>query len=165
MEINVKNHIDTMIRMTIREYKSDDCKEITELFYNTVHTVNARDYFQEQLDVWAPEKPDMEKWSKSLAKNYCVVALDKKTIIGFGDIDDTGYLDRLFVHKDYQRKGVATAICEELENYSHKKITTHASFTAKPFFDKRGYCVIKEQQVERNGIFLTNFVMEKIFNT
>lgn len=39
--------------MLIREYQPSDGKEITELFYNTVHTVNAKDYTKEQLDVWA----------------------------------------------------------------------------------------------------------------
>lgn len=47
--------------MTIREYKPDNCKEITELFFNTVHTVNPKDYSKEQLDVWTPEIPDFEK--------------------------------------------------------------------------------------------------------
>ena len=40
-------------------------------------------------------------------------------------------------------------------------VTTHASITARPFFEKRGYRVVKEQQVERHGVLLTNFVMEK----
>ena len=38
---------------------------------------------------------------------------------------------------------------------------THASITAKPFFEKRGYKVVKEQKIERQGIFLTNFLMKK----
>ncbi len=79
----------------------------------------------------------------------------------FGDIDRSGYLDRLFVHSDYQRKGVATAICNQLEQEVQGHIVTHASITARPFFEKRGYKVVKEQQVERQGILLTNFVMEK----
>ena len=79
----------------------------------------------------------------------------------FGDIDKTGYLDRLFVYKDYQRKGVATAICDRLEKAVQKKVITHASITARPFFEKRGYKVTKEQQVERQGIVLANFAMEK----
>ena len=33
--------------------------------------------------------------------------------------------------------------------------------TAKPFFEQRGYKVIMEQQVIRNEVFLTNYVMEK----
>lgn len=37
--------------MTIRTYKPDDCQEMAELFYQTVHTVNAADYSPEQLDV------------------------------------------------------------------------------------------------------------------
>ncbi|MGP2526762.1 GNAT family N-acetyltransferase [Acidaminococcus sp. LBK-2] len=35
---------------------------------------------------------------------------EKNKIGGFGDLAPSGYLDRLFVHKDYQRRGFATAI-------------------------------------------------------
>lgn len=62
----------------------------------------------------------------------------------------------------YQNQGIASAICDELEQaFDGDKITAHASITAKPFFEKRGYKVIKKQEVERNGIVLTNYVMEK----
>ena len=36
-----------------------------------------------------------------------------------------------------------------------------ASITAKPFFERRGYKAVKEQQVERKGVLLTNYVMIK----
>lgn len=147
--------------MVIRKYRSSDCKEIIELFYNTVHTVNAKDYTKEQLDVWATGKVELEKLDKSFQEHFTVVAVDEEIIVGFGDIDKTGYLDRLYVHHDYQKKGVATAICNELEKVVQSNITTYASITAKPFFEKRGYKVIKEQKVERQGVFLTNFCMEK----
>lgn len=32
-----------MRKVIIREYQPSDCKELAELFYNTVYTVNARD--------------------------------------------------------------------------------------------------------------------------
>lgn len=147
--------------MLIREYQTSDCKEIAELFYNTVHTVNAKDYTKEQLDVWATGEVDLEKWNQSLQEHYSIVAVENEVIVGFGDIDKTGYLDRLFVHADYQKKGIATAICNRLEQAVQGDITTHASITAKTFFEKRGYKVVKKQQVERQGIFLTNFCMEK----
>lgn len=150
--------------MTIREYKSSDCKELAELFYNTVHTINAKNYTKEQLDVWATGQIDLEKWNLSFQEHYSIVAVDDDIIIGFGDIDKTGYLNRLFVHKDYQKKGVATAICDKLERIAQKLIIVHASVTAKSFFEKRGYRVIKKQQVERQGILLDNFVMEKIID-
>ena len=147
--------------MLFREYQTSDCKEITELFYSTVHTVNAKDYTKEQLDVWATEQVDLEKWNQSLQEHYSIVAIEDGVIVGFGDIDKTGYLDHLFVHANYQGRGIATAICNQLEQVVKGDITTHASITAKPLFEKRGYRVVKEQQVERQGIFLTNFCMEK----
>lgn len=147
--------------MEIRRYEQSDCKEIAELFYNTVHTVNAKDYTKEQLDVWATGKVDLEKWNQSFQEHFTVVAVDHNMIVGFGDIDKTGYLDRLFVHTDHQRKGVAAMICDQLEQMVQGNIITHASITAKPFFEKRGFVVVKQQKVEREGVFLTNFVMEK----
>ena len=147
--------------MIIRKYQASDCKELTDLFYNTVHIVNAKDYTNEQLNVWATKQVDLEKWNKSLQEHFSVVALDNETIVGFGDIDKTGYLDRLFVHANYQKKGIATGLCNQLEQAVQGDITTHASITAKPFFEKRGYKLVKEQQIERQGIFLTNYVMIK----
>lgn len=150
-----------VIELRIREYKSEDCQELTALFYQTVHAVNAKDYTKEQLDAWATEEIDLEKWNQSLMEHYSLVAIEDDKIVGFGDIDRTGYLDRLYIHKDYQRRGIATAICNALEQGICGSVVTHASITAKPFFVKRGYQVLKQQQVERNGVFLTNYVIKK----
>lgn len=146
--------------MILRKYQPEDCKTLMALFYHTVHTVNARHYTQEQLNVWASGKEDLEKWNQRFLSHHTIVARKDSTIIGFGDIDPSGYLDHLYVHADYQGKGVATAICDQLERSVQGKIITHASITAKPFFEKRGYRSIKEQQVERQGVFLKNYVME-----
>ncbi len=148
--------------MIIRQYTPKDCEDLVKLFYHTVHTINAKDYSQEQLNVWATDKIDLEVWNKSLSEHYTVVAVENNIIVGFGDIDKSGYLDRLFVHGDYQRRGIATAICNELERaVKVDKIITDASITAKPFFEQRGFNVVKEQQVLRKGIALTNYVMAK----
>ena len=45
--------------------------------------------------------------------------------------------------------------CDKTNEASRKTIT------ARPFFEHRGYRVIREQTVIRNGIPLTNFIMEK----
>lgn len=152
--------------MVLRRYRTSDCGRMAELFYETIHSVNAADYTKEQLDAWATGNVDLTAWDKSFLEHFTIVAEetgdDGKRIVGFGDIDSTGYLDRLYVRKDRQRRGIASAICGELENaVDAAKITTHASITARPFFLKRGYRVVREQQVERGGILLTNYVMEK----
>ena len=146
--------------MLIREYISSDCERLAELFFQTVHTVNSKDYTKEQLNVWATSNVELSVWNNSFLEHYTLVALENNVIVGFGDINNTGYLDRLFVHKDYQSQGIANALCDRLEA-GFDRVTTHASITAKQFFMNRGYRLIKEQQVIRNGISLANYVMEK----
>ena len=148
--------------MILRDYTPSDCKTLAELFFHTVHTINATDYSEEQLNAWTTGHIDLEQWNCSFLSHYTVVAEIDGTVVGFGDIDNTGYLDRLFVHADFQHQGIATAICDKLEQASHaEKIVTHASITAKGFFEKRGYKIVAKQQVERQGILLTNYVMER----
>ena len=148
--------------MQLREYIPSDCAQLAELFYQTVHSVNAKDYKKEQLDAWASGEVDLPAWDASFRTRRMIVATENGEVVGFGDMDETGYLDRLYVHKDYQGQGIASAICDELERFAAGKvITTHASITAKPFFQHRGYCVVREQKVIRRGVALTNSVMEK----
>lgn len=147
--------------MQIRRYTPADCPAMAALFYDTVHRVNCRDYTPEQLDVWATGQVDLESWNRSFLAHHTLVAMKDGILVGFGDMDSTGYLDRLYVHADYQGQGIVTALCDALEKAVPGPITTHASITAKPFFQGRGYRVVKAQQVQRQGILLTNYVMEK----
>lgn len=147
--------------MNIRPYRSSDCPALAELFYETVHTVNAAHYTPDQLDAWADGKVDLEAWDSSFREHYTLVAEEEGEILGFGDIAADGYLDRLYVHRLHQRQGIAAALCDRLEQTVEGSIVTHASITARPFFEARGYRVVKQQQVERHGVLLTNFVMEK----
>ena len=134
---------------------------VSNLFYNTVHSVNAADYSAEQLDAWAREPNQLTAKREVLLEQLTLVAEIDGDIVGFGSIDKFGYLDLLYVHKDYQRQGIAAALCDELEE-GFGTITTYASITARPFFEKRGYVVVKSQQVERFGVILKNFEMKKI---
>lgn len=146
--------------IAIRPYRSQDCPALARLFYETVHSVCTQDYTPQQLDAWATGQVDLTAWDQSLQAHRSLVALDGDTIAGFADMDDSGYLDRLYVHRDYQRRGIASTLCTLLEAAVPGAVTTHASYTARPFFEKRGYRLVRQQQVLRQGIALTNFVME-----
>ena len=119
--------------MIIRPYQPEDCEALARLFYETVHTVNAKDYTEQQLNAWATGTVDLEAWDRSLTAHFTLVAEENGVITGFGDMDPTGYLDRLFVHRDFQGRGIASALCDRLEPSVSGPITTHASITARPF--------------------------------
>lgn len=99
--------------MELREYKSTDCEQIAQLFYNTVYSVNVKNYTEEQLNAWATGSVDLQEWNHSF-----VVAVEDDEVVGFGDIDQSGYLARLYVHINYQGMGIT------LKNYVMEKKTS-----------------------------------------
>ena len=101
--------------MEIRAYQPADLEEVYRLFYDTVHSVNRADYAPAQLDAWAPVEMDRSRWADSLLSHTTWVACESGCIIGFGDLAEGGYLDRLYVHKDFVRRGVASALLKRLE--------------------------------------------------
>ena len=151
--------------MEIRSYHSDDCHDIISLFYETVHKINQRDYTREQIEAWTNNNSmNPITWNLSLTHHKTLVAEMDGIIVGFGDLNGN-FLDRLYVHAEYQRRGIATAIMDRLERYAAEQnyttIVTHASITAYPFFQSRDYQLVKEQQVERHGVLLKNMIMQK----
>lgn len=153
-------------RPILRTPSSSDLELMVSLFKETVHSVNANDYTSEQLLSWAPPHAHHghARW-QSLLENIAFVAEIDGVIVGFADLTHDGYLDRLFVHKNYQRQGIAAKLVRQLEQEAVEKgiekITTEASITAKPFFEHMGYCVITEQDKDVNGVTLRNYLMEK----
>lgn len=151
--------------MEFREYKNTDLHAVMDLFYVTVHEVNKNDYSEEQLDAIAPKDANEYHWEKSLEKNHTIVVEEDDKLIAFGNIGKTGYLDRLYVHPDYLRKGIASKLVEELEEYAKKHgshmINVTSSITSKAFFESKGYAVIEEQINERRGERLLRYLMEK----
>ena len=124
--------------MEIRAYTPADCQRTAALFYDTVHAVACRDYSQEQLDAWAPEDRDLTAWDQSFQGHFALVAVEGEALLGFGDITPTGYLDRLYVHQDHLRQGIATALCERLEGLVQGPIVTMPPTQPGPFLPSGG---------------------------
>jgi putative acetyltransferase len=154
-----------MANIKVRPYTNVDLPHFVKLFRDTIHAINAKDYTPEQINAWAPENIDVEKWGIKLMQHYTVVAECDGIICGFGDIDGSGYFEHLFVHKEYQGCGVASKIVDAIEHYAKQSgftaITVAVSITAKTYFIKQGYTIVKPQQVEYNGQVFTNYAMIK----
>lgn len=146
--------------MNLREYKPSDFGRVSELFCETINSVNIADYTKEQCEAWTAKSNCLDTRRSALIDQRTIVAEENGVIIGFGSIDNSGCLDLLFVDKGFQGKGVATALCDELEK-DFERITTYSSVTAKPFFENRDYIVVKAQEVDCLGVSLPNFQMQK----
>lgn len=120
--------------MYLRRFQKEDLQDLIALFKDTVQAINSKDYSEAEIQAWITSKTNFADWLESLTRNYCLLAIDNQNIVGFGDITADGYLDRLYVHRDFQGQGIATVLCDQLELQAKGAIVTHASITAKGFF-------------------------------
>lgn len=153
--------------MNIRFASPKDIPAIKELFRSTIISVNSRDYTSEQVECWAAKGEDTNIWEERINEQYFIIAEENNTILGFAALKLSGYLNSMFVHKDYQGKGVASFLLKKIEEYALLKdiseITADVSITAQPFFSKKGY-VIVEQQIVCIGVSMTNYKMSKVIS-
>ena len=150
----------------IRAALQSDAVELKKLFQNTVLAINRRDYSQAEVEDWASCGDDLSNIEDMIKTHYFIVAVNQQSqIVGFSSITSQGYLHSMFVHKDFQGKGIATMLLEEIERYAITsgimRITSEVSLTARPFFEKKGYVVEEEQKRKANQLSLTNFWMAK----
>lgn len=151
--------------MNIRKYNENDNNEIYKLFYDTVHSVNIKDYNLEQVNVWAKENINIQKWCEKFKNSYTLIAEENEDIVGFSNIDPDGYFDMLYVHKNFQDKEVAKTLLNNIEKYSIENninsIIVYSSITAKSFFEKMGFKTLEKNIVIRENIELPNYLMAK----
>ena len=151
--------------MHVRNLEAADVPAVAALFTDTVRSVNARDYTPEQVEAWAPRPPDVPSWERSFAGRTALVVEVDGEVAGFGDLAAGGYLDRLYVHRDHQGRGVATALAGALEAEAARRgaveVTADASITALPFFERRGYEVVARQERGVRGVRFINYRVRK----
>ncbi|BAY07361.1 GNAT family N-acetyltransferase [Calothrix sp. NIES-2098] len=151
--------------MKIRLFQQQDAEQIAQLFHETVREVNIRDYSSNQVAAWAPDNLYFRNWAKICSERFTYVADDRGVIAGFGELESNGHIDCFYCHKNYQRMGIGSQIYAAIEAKADElginRLYVEASITAKPFFWRKGFSIIKEQQVERRGETFINYLMEK----
>lgn len=148
----------------LRTATPNDVQEIGALFRDTILSINTQDYSEEQVKVWASGGSDTDKWLRKIDSQYFLLALEKEVICGFASLTLEGYIDYMFVHKDYQGKGVAKelmhGIFEQANTWKLTRLTSDVSITALPFFKSKGFSVVRNQKVLNKGIYFTNYHLE-----
>jgi|GEM_PF-1721329 len=152
----------------VRQYQESDAAAIASIYYNTIHNINSRDYSVEQINAWAPydSVKDYSGWKEKLAKVKPFVAVIGDIIVGFAEFEPNGHIDCFYVHHEYQGKGIGSALMKAIFDSAEKqnigRIYAEVSITAKPFFEEKGFNVVKEQTVTLRSVELNNFVMERL---
>ena len=155
------------INYKIRLLEEKDIHNLQDLFRSTVLNINIKDYTKEEVEDWASCGDNIEHWKEILFNNQFIGTFDKQdNLIGYSSMNKNGYMHSMFVHKDWQGKGVATLLLSEVEKIARQyeviEITLEVSKTARPFFEHKGYVVECEQKQQANRLKLTNYKMKKV---
>ena len=151
--------------ITLRTATPADLPEMKALYRSTIMEVCSADYDDAQRKVWSSSAEKAGRWSDMISSQYVLLAIADGQISGFASLKNGSYLDFMYVHKDFQRRGIADLLLTTIENEAVKQgaseITSDVSKTARPFFERKGYIVLKEQENLRDGIILVNYKMNK----
>ena len=146
----------------IRPYETQDAQPTLDVFQRAVKTTAAADYSAEQIAAWATDA-DVDAWAQRRSTAETWIAEQDGVVVGFTDLDATGYVDMMFVDPAVARTGVATALLGQVRDLAAARglteLTVNASATARPFFEHHGFTVQAAQEVERRGVILSNFRM------
>jgi len=152
--------------ISIRDYQPEDAQVLAHIYYNTIHRINIQHYTEEQVDVWAPASSlEAEGWTKKFSRTKPIIATAENQVVGFAEFEPNGHIDCFYCHHEWIGKGVGSALMKEIlqrakNNHIHH-IFSEVSITARPFFEKHRFKVVKEQTMVRKGIELINFKMER----
>ncbi len=157
--------------ISIRDYRpEEDTQELANIYFNTVHQINIKDYTQEQVDAWAPPSgfksiSGTEGWARKFARTKPIVAVIGDKIVGFAEFEPNGHIDCFYCHHEWIGKGVGSALMKEIlkraKNSGIHRIFAEVSITAKPFFENYNFVAISEQIDYKKGIGLINYKMER----
>ncbi len=142
-----------------------DLNEMQKMFVDTISTICKKDYSPEQIKAWVSSIENRQRWTDKLTSQHFFIAELDNQIVGYASLESNDTIDFLYVHKDFQRKGIAERLYREIEKKSMKSqaknLYAEVSITAKLFFEKMGFTIIATKSNHIKGVEILNYNMEK----
>ena len=147
----------------IRRYIPGEEAALFEIYYSAIHLVAGHDYSAEQIQAWAPRDLDPGLWQGKIRDINPFVAELKGELIGYADVQSSGYIDHFFVSGRHPHRGIGsllmTRILAEAVSIAATVLTSHASRTAQPFFERFGFVVVEQRNPLCRGGVVPNALM------
>lgn len=147
--------------MDVRAYTAADAEATALIFLRAVRETAAGDHSPAQVEAWAAGFGDLDSWAAARAAAHTLLGVVDGRVAGFTDLDDSGYIDMLFVDPDLGRRGVGSALLAAVTALAEQRglrvLTTFASLTSRPVFERQGFVVTGERTFgEGDGAVMTH---------
>lgn len=168
----------------LRPATTADIADLRRLMRDTIASINARDYDNDQTTAWAAAADRDETFVHRIQHQLFLVAeistpeISTSTIVGFGSIElpplptcvrcvvvpPAAHLDLLYVQRDFQRCGIGRALMTALVTFAAqqglRRVTANVSLTARPLFERAGFRLVAQQWPVVGGVAMPNLRME-----
>lgn len=152
--------------MLVRRFCAGDEDDLWHVYHSAIHLIAARDYSREQVDAWAPESVDRDLWRRRMEGINPFVVESDQVIVGYADVQATGYIDHFFVSGHFPRRGVGALLMRTLHEEAHRsglvELTSDVSRTAQAFFARFGFTVVEQRSPVLRGVVVPNAFMRKV---
>ncbi|ACT93110.1 GNAT family N-acetyltransferase [Dyadobacter fermentans] len=154
-----------MSTINIRPAHLEDKIALQMLYKRTIDYACTNDYDQQQRDAWKRGTENESRWDQAISEQFFVIAEMDREIVGFGSLKNGCYIDFMYTDSRHLRKGIGLAIYKQLEAQAIDRgtqvLTADVSKTARPFFEKQGFSIIRENHNLIRGVLITNYHMQK----
>src|SRR3979490_1889746 len=133
------------MEIEIRHATAADAEAVHKIVLLALRETNARDYPSSVIDRLVLTLPD--KVASNLETWCAFVAIVNGRVVGTGSLNGQT-VSSVYVHPDYQGRSIATKLMDAVENaadaQSQGTLSVQSSLTAKPFYAKRGFRIVRE---------------------
>ncbi|PCI45966.1 MAG: GNAT family N-acetyltransferase [Moraxellaceae bacterium] len=151
--------------MKLRAYKENDAAALAVIYRRAVMEIGPGFYSPIQVAVWARVPDHLSRFREMLAGGSTLVAEIASCLVGFGQLYPEDHFSLLYVDPAYSRRGIASAIYQQLEADAVKQGATtlgaDAGKISKAFFIRRGYDITKVSVRSIDGIAFEQYWMLK----
>ena len=152
--------------MLFQEYQPSDAESLAAIYRDAVIGIGSSAYDAKQVEAWSSYPEDIEEFRRLLSQGLTIVALHDRQLAAFGQLNPPDHIAFVYTASQFARLGYATEIYKRLEAKAIEqgvhRLYTEASRISKHFFLKMGFCVVEAEIVDRKGVQLERFKMEKI---
>jgi ribosomal protein S18 acetylase RimI-like enzyme len=133
------------MEIVIRHATAADAEAVHKIVLLALRETNARDYPSSVIERLVLTLPD--KVASNLETWCAFVAIVNGRVVGTGSLNGQT-VTSVYVHPDYQGRGIATKLMDAVENtataQSQRTLSAQSSVTAKAFYAKRGFKIVRE---------------------
>ncbi|WP_299257831.1 GNAT family N-acetyltransferase [uncultured Aquimarina sp.] len=139
----------------ISKATDSDLPLMQRLFYQTVTIYGSKIFTKEEVKIYSRLALDKKHWIQKFTEDFVYNAKLNGEVVGSFSLSKDGVIEYIFVHQNYQGRGIAKELYKTLERVTKEArigiLTTRINMSTKDFFKKNGFEIIKSIEKVAGG--------------